>query len=413
VVLAAACAGDGSQDVALARDSAGIRIVENEGIGAPTERFAETPVLTLGNDETRPETVFYQVAGAVRLEDGRIVVADGSSGELRFFGPDGAHLTTVGGLGGGPTEFGDLASLMRSAGDTLLAHDRGRQRIAMFTDSGRFASGVSYQALAFGSGAFLAGRLDDGSFVLVDPGEMAKVSIPVGLAPGQVRDTALIVRLAPDGNRADTVARVPGALWSVERVEQLGSIPFPVPMHYSPAPLVFAHGSRIVVGDADTYEIRILDAGTGRVEQILRKRHEPGAVREVDIETVMQRYRGQVGDDPNPAAAITLGLLENAPVPEHAPAFGGFPAPTLVDAAGWLWVPAYMPRLTAFGDSPENARVSHWDVFDAMREWQGRVASPPDFRLTDFRVHGVGVRTVGDVEQVVVLASGMGSRGKR
>ena len=154
----AACGGEGVREAASVRDSSGIRIVENVGTGDQAEHFADTPRLVLGDDETRPETVFYRVAGAVRLADGRIVVADGSSGELRFFAHDGTHVRTVGGLGGGPAEFGELSSLMRSPGDTLLAVDRGRQRIAMFTDSGEFARGLSYRGLAFGPGAFLAGR---------------------------------------------------------------------------------------------------------------------------------------------------------------------------------------------------------------------------------------------------------------
>src|SRR5688572_1397114 len=62
-----------------ARDSAGVRIVENER-GAwgeqPAWRIDPQPLLTIGQVEGAPEYQLYRVRGAIRRADGSIVVAD-------------------------------------------------------------------------------------------------------------------------------------------------------------------------------------------------------------------------------------------------------------------------------------------------------------------------------------------------
>jgi hypothetical protein len=89
------------------RDSAGVRIVENaRPVWAPAEalRLSLSPALVIG---TRPEPSYElsRVAGAARLSDGRIVIADGGSLQLRFFDSQGVFSNAVGGPGEGPGEF--------------------------------------------------------------------------------------------------------------------------------------------------------------------------------------------------------------------------------------------------------------------------------------------------------------------
>jgi len=70
------------------RDSAGIQIIENAGYLWPEGsgwRLSETPTVDIGESDDDPNYQLYSVVGALRLADGRIVVANSGSSELRFF----------------------------------------------------------------------------------------------------------------------------------------------------------------------------------------------------------------------------------------------------------------------------------------------------------------------------------------
>jgi hypothetical protein len=95
--LVAACSPDQSERAATAhvRDSAGIRIVENPTSGAEGERWwlGDGPVVDIGRvGGADTSTLLYQVEGATRLSDGRLVVANRSSNELRYYDARGQHL---------------------------------------------------------------------------------------------------------------------------------------------------------------------------------------------------------------------------------------------------------------------------------------------------------------------------------
>ena len=115
-VVAVACESTGGGRSGLesaARDSAGITIVENQEPASETRLgwlIGEAPILSIGALEGNPAYELYQVRDAARLPDGRIVVANAGSGELRVFDPSGTHLASWGGRGEGPGEFGDFAA---------------------------------------------------------------------------------------------------------------------------------------------------------------------------------------------------------------------------------------------------------------------------------------------------------------
>ena len=91
----------------VVRDSAGIRIVENTNpLWQPGQewRLSPEPVVDIGGGETEEQQLF-RVAGALRLGNDRIAIADGGSMELRFYDSNGGHEKSVGGRGEGPGEF--------------------------------------------------------------------------------------------------------------------------------------------------------------------------------------------------------------------------------------------------------------------------------------------------------------------
>ena len=116
VVLAVGCGGGEPEPAEnwTARDSAGVRVVENLrpawGPGQ-TWRISDEPVLEIGVEEGEEAYELYRVVDALRLDDGRIVVSNAGTGELRFFDHQGTHLWNAGRHGQGPGEFGEFSSM--------------------------------------------------------------------------------------------------------------------------------------------------------------------------------------------------------------------------------------------------------------------------------------------------------------
>lgn len=101
-------------------------------------RLASAPSFDIGHADGDPAQELYRVSGAVRLADGRIVVANSGSSELRYFDSTGGYLRSVGRRGGGPGEFtGDL-KLLPYHGDSLLVWDARLRRFSLFAFNGAF-----------------------------------------------------------------------------------------------------------------------------------------------------------------------------------------------------------------------------------------------------------------------------------
>ena len=101
-------------------------------------QLASGPSVEIGRASGDPSQELYRVSGAVRLADGRIVVANSGSSELRYFDSSGDYLKSVGRRGGGPGEFtGDL-TLLPYHGDSLLVWDARLRRFSLFDFNGAF-----------------------------------------------------------------------------------------------------------------------------------------------------------------------------------------------------------------------------------------------------------------------------------
>src|SRR6185295_16557991 len=89
------------------RDSAGVAIVENaeplDGSN-PRYRIDSVPLVDIGGGSGGPHAEFSQGVFLAHLSDGRVVVADAHSHELRWFG-SGRWIRSAGRNGGGPGEF--------------------------------------------------------------------------------------------------------------------------------------------------------------------------------------------------------------------------------------------------------------------------------------------------------------------
>ena len=109
-----------------------------EGAASSLWSLSPAPVVEIGVVEGETGYQLHQVRGASRLGDGRIVVLDGGSQELRFFSAEGRLLSVSGGRGDGPGEFRFPWHLWRGVGDTLRVLDAGHDRFSFFAPDGSF-----------------------------------------------------------------------------------------------------------------------------------------------------------------------------------------------------------------------------------------------------------------------------------
>ena len=157
----------GSLDAQTMRDSAAVRVVRYRRNAVPTQRWTvdSKPVLEIGGTDGQGPSEFADIRGLVRLEDGRIAVANGATNEIRIFSRSGAFQNSAGHAGSGPGEFRRLLRLFQ-VGDTLFGVD-GDTRAQLFTADGRLVRSGSPVIVEGGRNPKRVGVLRDGSNVVV------------------------------------------------------------------------------------------------------------------------------------------------------------------------------------------------------------------------------------------------------
>jgi hypothetical protein len=156
------------------------------------------PILSLGGTESGPGSDLYGVVGAVRLEDGRIFIADRAQ-RILAWDSNGNYIGSFGREGQGPGEFRSMNWMKLRPPDTLVVNDGAENRISLFTSDGEFVT--SFRARS------AVGMFEDGTVATLVP-------IPGGgYSPDQAfsRSTRGLTRADREGNVLDSIAQVPGA----------------------------------------------------------------------------------------------------------------------------------------------------------------------------------------------------------
>lgn len=112
-----------------------VDVVESGPSEPPVTWALAGPIRSIGRVDGAPPFLFTYVWDAERTSDGRIVVVETTSHEIRTFTSDGRHQTTFGGRGGGPREFGGPPWISLDE-DTLVVWDPGHYRRSRYTVDG-------------------------------------------------------------------------------------------------------------------------------------------------------------------------------------------------------------------------------------------------------------------------------------
>ena len=146
-LLTAACAPDAPSGVSVTvRDSAGVTIVENSG-AVPLDgggwSVAAQADLSIGAVEGDADYQLYGVAGAHRLADGRIAIANAGTSELRLYDANGGYQGSFGQQGGGPGEFTSMRLVGVTGRDVIVLADAGLRRLTtVHPDDGMLGSAL-------------------------------------------------------------------------------------------------------------------------------------------------------------------------------------------------------------------------------------------------------------------------------
>jgi hypothetical protein len=352
------------------RDSAGIRITENAEPQWATGRewrFSEQPLLAIGSG-TGANGELGRIVGATRLSDGRIVVADQSKLQLKFYDATGRHLQSVDVGGRREGSFGDFHTIARLPGDSIAVETPGMTLI--FAPIGTFVRSVRFGPFATGviQTPFVSvlGRFDNGTAVVAD--------YPQGQhAPAGARrwvDSASLFLTGPGGNMPRPLGKAPFVVFAA-------GAEHPSPMNLGPHAVHAASGREFYWGFPQQYEIRVYNSDW-KPERIIRRSWTPRPLSALDIDAYvdgwMQLFSKKTGAERD---AERNAMRDKVYYPEFLPAFSAI----LVSGAEELWVRE--PDLTGAPGCWCLAGLptvpSKWSVFDASGRWLGYVAMPARF----------------------------------
>jgi hypothetical protein len=335
--------------------------------------------LRIGANDAQDGHSLFRVRTAIQHPDGRIIVLNGGSNEVRVFDSDGALIRSFGGTGQGPEQFSALASIWLAAGDTVVTYDVGQARLLAWPLSGGspvpIALDVSQRPTIYGrfaSGAYLIGRADQPQ--RREPGSRWVDSVDLVVAP-------------PSSAIPNQVARLPHVV--------MFAAPSPGGRGGSIlTPLGYSGNASIAVGRAEFYYgfgqewIITRYAESGTVNDTIRRNENPVQFSQAMLNALIDE---RVAMMPPEQAPMMRSFIEAFPWPETLAPFQALQ----LDEIGCLWVQHTI--------SP-GAERSIWSVFSMRGRWLGEIQMPSNIRPT--RLGGrslIGVQTNDDgVENVVV-----------
>lgn len=358
---------------AVVRDSAGVRILENQLPAGPLPVYATVsgePEWSL--DEPRdgvPGWSSVRIRGAVTLSDGRVAVGDAGSFRVRYY-EEGELTWSVGGRGSGPGRFMGVFTLGRTPGDTVWVSDHVSHDLTLLDPD----AVESLEGRVPGE-ASVVGRFGDGSFLtLRDLDQLASDRAPLGVR----RDSAEYLRWWPETGDSARVGSFPAAQQLVLETGAGERIQLPPPFGRGTG-LAVGPG-RIYLGDQERFEILGMDAD-GTLRQIVRLQGLDRTVTPEAMEALS--LVDESGLQPEWAQEFW------AHAPETLPAFGRI----VLDALGNLWVSDYVIT----GEPPRR-----WLVFSPDGALRGRVEVPAGLTVLEIGMsHLLGVTRGEGVPQEV------------
>jgi hypothetical protein len=126
----------------------GIMVYEN-----PKTPMYTDPILTLsedlciGEEETRPEYMFYEISSIAVDREENIYVTDQGEKHIKVFDRDGIYLRTIGRPGQGPGEFGRPTETFITKDNKLAVTDPSRRQVHSYSIDGRYLESKKFKTV--------------------------------------------------------------------------------------------------------------------------------------------------------------------------------------------------------------------------------------------------------------------------
>jgi hypothetical protein len=367
VVIACAAIGCGNRTSGppmSVHDSAGVAVVTTPLVGAAPGQpsLQTTPVLDIGGRPADQRYDLVNVTDALRLSDGRVVVAADGTADVRYFDSVGKHLLTIGRRGDGPGEFRGIGHLYHGGGDTVIVYDYQLRRLTTIAPDGTLSPTRPVAALDGHAEIEPIGRLGDGTWIGVSSAFVVHPSSALQ------RDTIGVVRLnAGLDSVINRIGRFPGTEQYVtmrshgnrQSLQSIG-VPFAAATH------VAVTGQTIWVGDAARYEVRAYtpDGSLTRIMRITASR------RPVTSADRQRAKDAELAAADSGARQAIARRWEATPAPSQHPAFRTL----MVDARHRLWL---VESSVVAGDSTPAS------IFTDDGHGLGRVMLPEHFSASE------------------------------
>ena len=373
-----ACQSDeaaGGLEVQL-RDSAGIEIVENARPPDDSRlgwRIGPGPSVSIGVLEGDEPHMLFNVSDATRLTDGRIVVVNRGTSELRVFDASGTYLNTWGGKGEGPGEFDDVFHIDPLPGDSVMVWALLDPNVTVFDPDGNFAR--SFPAYR---------RLSDQPMDFVLPlAATGDGSILAAQNQAFVATDTVAVELW------DMVGEFQASLGGHPAAERYRTELVNYPVTFGRTLAVEAWGDLIVISSTDRYEIRAF-AKDGSLARIVRRDHQPISPTDAHVEAYIEQRVSRIPEALVEVRESERRLYRTVPVAEHIPAFDSIVA----DALDHLWVEEYaVPG--------EEMPGVLWTVFDAQGRVLGFVETPKGLEIYEIGADYILGKVESELDQGV------------
>lgn len=385
-LVAAGCASETTSDgvgipEATVRDSAGVTIVENAPLPAdpPTWTLGSDPLVGVGVLEGEPEYQLFRVQDALRLDDGRVLVLNAGSHQVRVYAPDGSYLDAWGGEGEGPGEFRNPGSLVSWPGDSVAVWDGGNQRLTVFATDGALVRSFPLPAIegvglpgfqdAFADGASVVSAIEFGG-----PPTSGRVRLPVRLAV-----------VDPDGALTADL----GAHAGTEAVMQISESAVNIfRSPYTRRYVLATQGRQVIMAPSEHFELRFWTRA-GDLARIVRLAERPYVPTAADRAAELDR---RLQDVPEERRAGIRTMYQELPIPDTLPAMAG----VVVDDLDHLWIEPFRLVTT---DGP-----TRWIVVDPAGQVVATADLPRDMTVHQIGADFVVVRITDDlgVERVEV-----------
>jgi len=376
------------------RDSAGIRIVMNtKSTWTPAQQLqlSAKPTLVVGtqdSDTPRPKSI----RGAFYLSDGRIVVGERLSAELRVYDASGKYLTTFGRKGEAPGEFREFGKTVRLAGDTIAVFHEDAS-ISRFTSSGKFITRTRDQSPLVGlptsfTDALVA--LNGGARVTMTE----RIDRPVGAIGSRIDATGTVEVVRGDG----VSTKKPGELALMQAT--VGKSGRPRQLWLAAEAVYADNGSQFVFGYGTSYSLTKYSA-EGVPTLIVRREWTPAPVSSKDWEEWTDEWLKRWSKKTGAALAAERQDLLDDDYQDALPAFSA----VVLDNTGKLWVRAPKTIDGAVAGSLNDYPIgpSTWSVFSDTGIWLGDVVMPSKFEPTDIgKDYVLGIARDDDVTPTVV-----------